>query len=46
MLETTSAPGNPGATISLKNDGPAFNLPARSDRGKACSTKKGCHYYS
>lgn len=27
MLETTSAPGNPGATISLKNEGPAFNVP-------------------
>ena len=26
--ETTSAPGNPGATVSLKNDGPAFELPA------------------
>lgn len=26
--EVSSAPGNPGATVSLKNDGPAFELPA------------------
>jgi len=28
MTETSSAPGNPGATKSLSNDGPAFELPA------------------
>ena len=28
MTETTSAPGNPGATTSLKVDGPTFELPA------------------
>ena len=28
MTETSSAPGNPGATISLKSEGPAFQLPA------------------
>jgi len=30
MLETTSAPGNPGATVSLKNEGPAFNVPSEA----------------
>ncbi len=35
MLETSSAPGNPGATVSLKNEGPAFNLPAELTEAKA-----------
>lgn len=28
MTEANSAPGNPGATISLQNEGPKFELPA------------------
>lgn len=40
MLETTSAPGNPGATISLKNDGPAFNLPAEVTEAKTADEAK------
>lgn len=38
--ETTSAPGNPGATVSLKNDGPAFELPAelREPAAEAATT--------
>lgn len=35
MLETSSAPGNPGATKSVNVDGPAFNLPAELTEAKA-----------
>jgi len=40
MLETTSAPGNPGATVSLKNDGPEFNIPPEAKAPDATPADK------
>jgi hypothetical protein len=40
MTETISAPGNPGATKSVANDGPAFELPAELREAPATDAAK------